>query len=191
MKKIILGLTLLILFYSTKVFSLDWDKKNIGNKIEEGFFGNSVVDFPNCKKLNSLSSLTLRQGKIIQIIDGNIYNIQHGVFDCKRQLSGNLAMGLWLGIAEFPGSKNFRIVYKNDALKSYEYSYITNYGWEHVTKSVDILNQNEDPTFSRRELTVTEIVDAENLLQYFRGIDFSSKTAKKYKIIDNRLVPNN
>ena len=68
---------------------------------------------------------------------------------------------------------------------------ITNYGWEHVTKSVDILNQNEDPTFSRRELTVTEIVDAENLLQYFRGIDFSSKTAKKYKIIDNRLVPNN
>lgn len=100
-------------------------------------------------------------------------------------------MGLWLGIAEFPGSKNFRIVYKNDALKSYEYSYITNYGWEHVTKSVDILNQNEDPTFSRRELTVTEIVDAENLLQYFRGIDFSSKSAKKYKIIDNKLVPNN
>jgi hypothetical protein len=35
MKKIILGLVLLVLFYSTKVFSLDWDKKILETRLRK------------------------------------------------------------------------------------------------------------------------------------------------------------
>jgi len=205
MKRFILGLILLV----TTIFpslakdkissagsSFIWKEQYVSNSTNthvnhvEGFEADTSKDFPNCIKLGSSPTNRIRQGKVEQKQNGMIITKNYGIFDCHLSFK-KLDIDMWLGITEHV-DKDLEIYFKNDDIKSYRYYFSPRFGWMFISTNVNIRNRDDpESNYTYRTLSVTELVDAENLLQYFRGIDFSSKTAKKYKIIDNRLVPNN
>jgi hypothetical protein len=207
MKKIFWGLLLLAFiftfengfaFENNKKSNFMWIKKSFPNSSNthinnvEGFEANTSKDFPNCIKLGSLPTQRIRQGRATQEVNGIVRSENYGIFDCYL-FNKNLDIDVWLGISEIAenGKKQTRIFFKNDDTKSYRYYFQESSGWIFVTTDVNIRSDNEpDSKFFYRKVSAIELLEAEDLLKYFKSIDFSSKSAKIYKIINNKLLPN-
>jgi hypothetical protein len=168
-----------------------------GIRTSEGFYGLTIDDFPNCIKLKSYltenilqaikGGVQVRQGLIVYYkSDGNIYNTESGLRDCKL-LNGVVGMGLDEGIIVNPNLNDIYFKKENSRNHVYVYEHQSKL-WFYDTLNVDGLSaSSSNANHIRRAATQEEILHAEKLLKIYRNLDLSSPTAKIYSSLNETI----
>jgi S1-C subfamily serine protease len=193
MKKIFLSLFLLaFIIFPHQAFSLTYERKNSpgfidgktqGNIETEGFFGAG----PDCKKLGFPNYNHLRQGTIITILDGNVRDLQKGLYDCKISEDGQTRAAIIEGLVEFLKIKEVQIYFKTENNIHFMYRKV-NGQWYLFTKNSNYSSWNDQKaTLTSRLANASEVNEAENLFKFYKTLDISSSSAKIYgdKILNN------
>lgn len=204
--KIILIILAILITTSSKSFSLTYKKlENVrgiawtdgsqgGKAVDEGFFG-AINNFPNCIKLKKYateadlawinSNIYLRQGlRVYYKPDGSIFSSDNGLYDCKLT-AGKITFSLDEGISEQP--EGALVFFKKENSSNHYYNYIKkDNAWSYVIRNMDAGKASElNANLKVRPATKEEIQHGEKLLQFYRNLDLSSPTAKKYLSINN------
>ena len=198
MKKIFLSLFLLVFsVLPNKAAAFKYEKlKNTNMIFSDGSTGSSEVEgffvmgyeAPNCKKFNQNLKI-LRQGQSIAYkSNGKVGGIEKGLFDCRLSNDNKPVFTTWEGIIDFYEPSSRMIIFKNDNVNAHMYSQVQGQAWTYFTRNVNVLyNEHPNANISHRLATKDEIEHAEKLYNFYKSIDLSSRSAKKYgdKILTN------
>ena len=201
MKKIFLSLFLLVFsVLPNKAAAFKYEKlKNTNMIFSDGSTGSSEVEgffvmgyeAPNCKKFNQNLKI-LRQGQSIAYkSNGKVAGIEKGLFDCRLSNDNKPVFTTWEGIVDFYEPSSRIIIFKNDNVNAHMYSQVQGQAWTYFTRNVNVLyNEHPNANISQRLATKDEIEHAEKLYNFYKSIDLSSRSAKKYgdKILNNNIL---
>jgi hypothetical protein len=201
MKKIFLSLFLLVFtVLPNKAAGFNYEKlKNTNMIFSDGTTGSSEVEgffvmgyeAPNCKKFNQNLKI-LRQGQSIAYkSNGKVAGIEKGLFDCRLSNDNKPVFTTWEGIVDFYEPSSRIIIFKNDNVNAHMYSQVQGQAWTYFTRNVNVLyNEHPNANISQRLATKDEIEHAEKLYNFYKSIDLSSRSAKKYgdKILNNNIL---
>ena len=199
-KNFLLIIFFVFIFIPEKAFSLTWDNKknsSFGRNNQEssatvdgiGYYSDNNSYFPNCRKLN-LNFTGLKQGKKITYdLNGKLIAIENGIYDCGfAGASGKIpGFSIFEGIIENYDTNSVMIVFKYDDFKKYYYQKDADGSWIYYYKEK---NYSSPSPKESRLATNSEIQQAEKLLNFYKNVDLSSRSAKIYgdKILNNNIV---
>jgi hypothetical protein len=179
-------------------FTLTYDKKNKSpvdstnnekgwTQEREGLWLNGVGELSNCKKLNTNNFSILRQGTRITFDPkGNLFSLEKGLFDCSRNEKNTIIPSIYEGLTEYSNGV-IRIRFKNDDQKAHIYERENiNKPWHYFDHKVEYLAHDKQASpRPSRILTQDETKHADLLYTFYKNIDVTSASAKRYDKIND------